>query len=287
MNTVRYLGICLYDGSTVPAWMIDQQYSVRLRVRRCRCREVLFHANEYSTASHAPYSLCMHFRLAPPPPSSPPTNSSSHSLIPQSQQETAATAPSSTTTTSRQIRNIRISRQQLRNILLRLNPPNQHQPITALRHSPANRIRGLGLALRANDIRLPLLLGLFNDEARALGLLLGDLLLLDGLGELLAERHVRDGHVLEGDVELAGALEQVGADAVGHGFALGDELGGVELGDDGFEDFVADGGEDTLVVIHAEVLQSLISTLFYLTTNVALYVVLPLRVCMGYVPGKS
>jgi hypothetical protein len=94
-------------------------------------------------------------------------------------------------------------------------------------------------------------------------------------------------NVLEGDVELAGALEQVGADAVGHGFALGDELGGVELGDDGFEDFVADGGEDALVVIHAEVLQSLISTLFYLTTNVALYVVLPLRVCMGYVPGKS
>ena len=51
-----------------------------------------------------------------------------------------------------------------------------------------------------------------------------------------------------------GALEQVGADLVGDGLALGDELGGVELGDDGFEDFVTDGGEDTLVVVLAEVL---------------------------------
>jgi hypothetical protein len=30
---------------------------------------------------------------------------------------------------------------------------------------------------------------------------------------------------------------------------LGDELGGVELGYDGLEDFVSDGGENTLVVI--------------------------------------
>jgi len=35
---------------------------------------------------------------------------------------------------------------------------------------------------------------------------------------------------------------------------LGDELGGVELGDDGFEDFVTDGGEDALIVVRAEVL---------------------------------
>jgi hypothetical protein len=53
---------------------------------------------------------------------------------------------------------------------------------------------------------------------------------------------VRDGHVFEGDVELVGPLEQVGPDAVADGFALGDEFCGVELGDDGFEDFVADGG---------------------------------------------
>jgi hypothetical protein len=30
---------------------------------------------------------------------------------------------------------------------------------------------------------------------------------------------------------------------------LGDEFGGVELGDDGLQDFVPDGWEDTLVII--------------------------------------
>lgn len=63
-----------------------------------------------------------------------------------------------------------------------------------------------------------------------------------------------DGDVLEGNVELVGTAEQVGADAVGDGFSLCDELGGVELGDDGFEDFVADGGQDSFVVVETEVL---------------------------------
>jgi len=45
---------------------------------------------------------------------------------------------------------------------------------------------------------------------------------------------VRDRHVFELDVEFLGALEEIGADAVRDGFTLGDEFGGVELGDDGF-----------------------------------------------------
>jgi hypothetical protein len=45
---------------------------------------------------------------------------------------------------------------------------------------------------------------------------------------------VGDGHVLEGDVELGRALGEVGADALGDGLALRDELGRVELGDYGF-----------------------------------------------------
>ncbi len=51
-----------------------------------------------------------------------------------------------------------------------------------------------------------------------------------------------------------GTLEKVFADAVADGFTLGNEFGGVELGDNGFEDFVADGGEDTLVIVLAETL---------------------------------
>lgn len=63
-----------------------------------------------------------------------------------------------------------------------------------------------------------------------------------------------DGDVLKSDVELLSTLEEVGADAVGDGLTLGDELGGVELGDNGLQDFVSDRWEDTLIVILAEVL---------------------------------
>jgi hypothetical protein len=65
---------------------------------------------------------------------------------------------------------------------------------------------------------------------------------------------VRDADVFELDVEFRRAFHEVVPDAVADCFALGDELGGVELGDDGFEDFVADAGEDALVVVLAEVL---------------------------------
>lgn len=63
---------------------------------------------------------------------------------------------------------------------------------------------------------------------------------------------MRDGDVFEGDVEFAGPFEEIGPDAAGDGFTLRDEFCGVELCDDGFEDFVADGGEDTFVVVEAE-----------------------------------
>jgi hypothetical protein len=96
---------------------------------------------------------------------------------------------------------------------------------------------------------LALLLGALDNETGALGVLLGDLLLFDSSCELLSEGHVGNGDILEGDVELSGTLHKVGADAVGDSFTLRDELGGVELGHDGLEDFVTDGGEDTLVVI--------------------------------------
>lgn len=60
-----------------------------------------------------------------------------------------------------------------------------------------------------------------------------------------------DGDVLKGDVELRRTAHQVGADAVRDGLSLCDKLRGVELGDDGLEDFISDGGEDTLVIVCA------------------------------------
>lgn len=172
-------------------------------------------------------------------------------LSPSNREEQLATA---SLLPARQVSNIRIRSQSLRNFPARLNLSNLNQPITGLGNSLANGIGALGLTLGADDVGLTLLLGLLDDEAGTLGVLLGDLLLLDGLGELVAEGHVGDGDVLEGDVELGGAAGQVGPDALGDGFSLGDELGGVELGDDGLEDFVADGGEDALIVVRTEVL---------------------------------
>jgi hypothetical protein len=65
---------------------------------------------------------------------------------------------------------------------------------------------------------------------------------------------VCDGDVFEGNVELVGALEQIGPDTVGDGLSLGDEFCGIELCNDGFQDFVTDGGENTLVVVETEIL---------------------------------
>ena len=81
-----------------------------------------------------------------------------------------------------------------------------------------------------------------------------------------------DGDVLEGNVELARALEQVRADLVGDGLALGDELGGVELGDDGLEDLVTNGREDTLIVVEAEVLVAVSTAAYFGPANSAMAV---------------
>ena len=63
-----------------------------------------------------------------------------------------------------------------------------------------------------------------------------------------------DADVFEGDVEFFGALEEFGPDAGGDLFSLGNQFGSVELGDDGFENFVSDGGEDSLIVVLTKIL---------------------------------
>ena len=103
---------------------------------------------------------------------------------------------------------------------------------------------------------MSLLFGLLDNESCSLGVLLGNLLLLDGAGELLSEGHVGDGDVLKSDVELLSTLEKVGADAVAYSLTLRDKLGGIELGDDGFEDFVSNRWKNTLVVILSEILRN-------------------------------
>ena len=79
--------------------------------------------------------------------------------------------------------------------------PVQRSAISAAAASPSARMTA------------PFFLVRFGDNiGLALGLLLGDLLLLDGAAELLAEDEVRDRDVIQNDVEVVGALRERRAD---------------------------------------------------------------------------
>ena len=173
----------------------------------------------------------------------------SHSPSSAQTQQEASALPTILALPTRQVRHVGVSGQRLGNLLASIDLTNLDQAATSLSNSLADDLGTLGFTLSADNVRLPLLLGTLDDESCPFGVLLGDLLLLNGAGELLAEGHVGDGDVLEGDVELGGAAGEVVADAVGDGFTLGDELGGVELGDDRLEDFISNGGEDTFIVV--------------------------------------
>ncbi len=67
---------------------------------------------------------------------------------------------------------------------------------------------GLGLSLSLHDLLLLLLLGPVHDERRPLRLLLRHLLGLHGRRVLAAEAQLSDGHVVQDDVEVAGAVSQ-------------------------------------------------------------------------------
>jgi hypothetical protein len=150
---------------------------------------------------------------------------------------------------ARQICDVGVVGQSLGDLTASIDATDLDQTGTGLSDGLADNVGTLGFTLGADNVGLTLLLGTLDDESCPLGILLGDLLLLDGAGELLSEGHVGDRDILQGDVELAGTLEKVGTDPVGDGLTLCDKLGGVKLGDNGLKDFVTDGGENTLVVI--------------------------------------
>lgn len=174
------------------------------------------------------------------------------SLAPQTEQQTSPfTTLGPIPITTGQIGNIRVIRQSLCNLLPSIDTTNLNQATTSLCNSLADDIGTFGLTLRADNVSLTLLFGTLDDEPSPFGILLGDLLLFDGSSELLAEGHVGDGDIFQGDVELRRTLQQVAPDPVRDSFSLCDEFCGVELGHDSFQDFVADGWENTLVVVCA------------------------------------
>jgi len=65
---------------------------------------------------------------------------------------------------------------------------------------------------------------------------------------------VGDGDIFKSNIEFLSALEEVCADPVANGFTLGDEFCSIELGDNGFEDFVANGRKDSFIVVLAKIL---------------------------------
>ena len=64
---------------------------------------------------------------------------------------------------------------------------------------------------------------------------LSHLLVLDGLGELVAKGEVGDGHVVHDEVELLGAVRELVTDAGADRLTLAEELLCVVLGHDGLE----------------------------------------------------
>lgn len=66
-----------------------------------------------------------------------------------------------------------------------------------------------------------------------------------------------NGHILELNVELSGTLSQILTDLGRNQLTLGDQLTSIELGNNRLQDLVSDGGQDTLVVVHTQVLVDL------------------------------
>jgi len=63
-----------------------------------------------------------------------------------------------------------------------------------------------------------------------------------------------DGDIFQCDVELCCTAKEIGSYPIGDGLTLCDEFCCVELCDDCLEDFVADGRQDTLVIVLTKVL---------------------------------
>lgn len=59
-------------------------------------------------------------------------------------------------------------------------------------------------------------------------------------------------YILQSDVELRCPPQKVCSNPSGNRLPLGDEFGSIELGDNGFEDFIADRRKNTFIVIKSE-----------------------------------
>ena len=122
----------------------------------------------------------------------PKTPSPQRSAVRQPEEQVRAAALAA----RRQVRDAARPRQRLRDLLRGVDAPHFNEARAVLLQRSGDDLGGGGLALGADDARLLFLLGFGNNIGLALGLLLGDLLLLDGATELLAKYEMRDRDVI-------------------------------------------------------------------------------------------
>ena len=161
-------------------------------------------------------------------------------------------ATRSTATSTGKVYNVPRSGELLGNLLGGIDPPYLNDGVAGLLHGVGDDLSSLGLTLRPGNDGLSLLLGPLHDPLLSLGLLGGNLLRFDRLHELPPERQVRNGHIVQGQVEVLPALDHFFLDLRRDFGTLTQELLGVVLGNDRLEHLVADGGEDTLVEVGSE-----------------------------------
>ena len=123
-------------------------------------------------------------------------------------------------------------------------------------HSLTDQTSRSGFSLCANDGGFLVLLRLLHHILGTLGLLLGDLLGFDGVGELASEGQIDNGHIIDDDSELATALDQVTLDQTAHLLSLRQKGRGVELGNHLLQHFVHNGRHHTLVPVYTHTLPS-------------------------------
>lgn len=66
-----------------------------------------------------------------------------------------------------------------------------------------------------------------DEELCSLGLLLGDLLVFNGLGKLSSEGKVGDGDIIEDDMEVLESIEETVSDLLRNLLSLREQLSGV------------------------------------------------------------
>jgi hypothetical protein len=132
---------------------------------------------------------------------------------------------------------------------------NSDKARTSLRNSLSNELGTLGLTLSAKDVGLCDFFVLENNELSTFGHLLSNLLLLDRGHELGGELKVSDGNIVENDGVLKSAFRKLFTDLHGDLLTLGDELLSIVLGNGRLQNFVTNGGDNSFIVVFADVIE--------------------------------